>query len=114
VLGPLENEIMELVWDAPAAVSVREVVDDLNDRRRDSLAYTTVMTVMTRLANKGFLTRVREGRGYRYEAVAPDAAGLAVRGVMREFGDAALAHFVTEARADPKALKRLQKLLAES
>ena len=104
---------MELVWAAPGPVSVREIVDRLNKGRREKLAYTTAMTVMSRLAEKGMLTRVREGRGYRYEAVAPDAAGLAVRGVMREFGDAALAHFVEEARADPKAMKRLQKLLAE-
>ena len=113
MLGPLESEIMRLVWKAAGPVSVRDVVDELNAGRRDRLAYTTVMTVMSRLAEKGALTRVREGRGYRYEAVAPDAAGLAVRGVMREYGDAALAHFVEEARADPKALKRLQKLLAD-
>ena len=113
MLGPLESEIMELVWSAGGPVSVREVVDPLNRRRRDELAYTTVMTVMSRLAEKSVLTRVREGRGYRYEPAASDAAGLAVRGVLREHGDAALAHFVDEARADPKALKRLRKLLAE-
>jgi predicted transcriptional regulator len=113
MLGPLESEIMRLVWGSTGPVSVRDVVDKLNDRRRDELAYTTVMTVMTRLAEKGALTRVREGRGYRYEAVAPDAAGLAVRGVLREHGDAAMAHFVEEARADPRTLKRLQKLLAD-
>lgn len=105
---------MQLVWAADAPVSVREIAAGLNDARRDELAYTTVMTVMTRLAEKGVLTRVREGRGYRYEAVAPDAAGLAVRGVLREHGDAAMAHFVDEARADPKALARLQKLLSEA
>ena len=104
---------MRLVWAADGPVSVREVATGLNDTRRAELAYTTVMTVMTRLADKGILTRVLEGRGYRYEAVAPDAAGLAVRGVLREFGDAALAHFVEEARADPKSLARLQKLLGE-
>ena len=113
MLGPLESEIMRRVWKSAGPVSVRDVVDELNSARRDQLAYTTVMTVMSRLAEKGALTRVREGRGYRYEAVAPDAAGLAVRGVMREYGDAALAHFVDEARADPKTLKRLQKLLAD-
>ncbi len=113
MLGPLEAEIMELVWSAGGAVPVRDIVDRLNKGRGENLAYTTVMTVMSRLAEKGMLTRVREGRGYRYEAAAPDVAGLAVRGVMREFGDAALAHFVEEARADPKALRRLQKLLAE-
>lgn len=104
---------MRLVWAAPGAVSVREIVDGVNKDRREKLAYTTVMTVMSRLAEKGALTRVREGRGYRYQAVAPDAAGLAVRGVLREHGDAALVHFAEEARADPKALKRLQELLRE-
>lgn len=113
MLGPLETEIMELVWASCGPVSVREIADDLNKGRQDELAYTTVMTVMSRLAEKGVLTRAREGRGYLYEAVASDAAGLAVRGVMREFGDAAMAHFVEEARADPKARKRLQKLLEE-
>lgn len=113
MLGPLEEAIMERVWAAPGPVAVRAVVDGLNKRRRDKLAYTTVMTVMSRLAEKGVLTRVREGRGYLYEASAPDAAGLAVRGVLREHGDAALAHFVEEARADPKALKRLQRLLED-
>ena len=113
MLGPLESEIMQLVWGAEGPVSVRNVVDQLNARRREDLTYTTVMTVMTRLAEKGALTRVREGRGYHYEAAAPDAAGLAVRGVIQEFGDAALAHFVEEARADPRALERLQRLLSE-
>ena len=104
---------MRLVWKSAGPVSVRDVVDELNAGRRDQLAYTTVMTVMSRLAEKGALTRGRKGRSYRYEAVAPDAAGLAVRGVMREYGDAALAQFVEQAHADPKALKRLRKLLAE-
>jgi predicted transcriptional regulator len=113
MLGPLETEIMELVWAARSPVSVREIVTNLNKKRGDKLAYTTVMTVMSRLAEKGVLTRVREGRGYRYEPVAADEAGLAVRGVMQQFGDAALAHFVEEARADPKTLKRLQKLLGD-
>ena len=105
---------MELVWAAAGPVSVREVAAGLNEGRNAPLAYTTVMTVMSRLAEKGALTRVREGRGYRYEAAAPDAAGLAVRGVLREHGAAAIAHFVEEARADPKALKRLQKLLGDN
>lgn len=104
---------MELVWTSGRPVSVRDVIEQLNGDRREQLAYTTVMTVMSRLAEKGALTRAREGRAYRYEAAASDAAGLAVRGVLREHGDAALAHFVEEARADPNALKRLQKLLDE-
>lgn len=82
--------------------------------RSQPLAYTTVMTVMSRLAGKGILARRREGRGYVYEATVHDAAGIAVRSVMRDFGDAAMAHFVDEARGDPEALRRLFRLLDES
>jgi predicted transcriptional regulator len=113
LLGPLESEIMDVIWDAARPISVREVVDRLNDGRKPKLAYTTVMTVMTRLADKGVLARRREGRGYVYEATAEDAAGLAVRGVIRDFGDAAMAQFLEEAKADPNVLRRLRRLLRE-
>ena len=113
VLGPLEAELMDLVWKADRPVAVRELHEKLNHGRQPELAYTTVMTVMARLAEKGVLRRQREGRGYVYEAAVADPAAIAVRNVVRDFGDAAMAHFVEEARADPKALARLRRLLGE-
>ncbi|HEV2059097.1 MAG TPA: BlaI/MecI/CopY family transcriptional regulator [Solirubrobacteraceae bacterium] len=113
VLGPLEAEVMRGVWGSDGPVSVRDLVEHLNRQRSQPLAYTTVMTVMSRLAAKGVLSRRREGRGYLYEATVDDAAAIAVRNVMRDFGGAAMAHFVDEARADPKALRRLSRLLDE-
>jgi predicted transcriptional regulator len=114
ILGPLEHEVMKAVWSAGAALSVRDVLDRLNDGRSQALAYTTVMTVMSRLAEKGHLRRQQAGRGYVYEAVVENAAGLAVRSVIRDFGDATAASFVDQARSDPKILKRLERLLNES
>lgn len=111
ILGPLEAEVMEAVWAADKPVTVREVLAGLNGKRGNQLAYTTVMTVMSRLAEKGILKRHQEGRGYVYESTAHDPAGIAVREVLRDFGDAALAEFVDEARADPKLLRRLERLL---
>lgn len=114
VLGPLEARVMRAVWRASDAVTVREVMEALNaSRDAEPLAYTTVMTVMSRLADKEILARRRRGRGYVYEATAGDAAGIAVRGVMRDFGDAALAHFVDEARTDPDLKRRLERLIRE-
>jgi predicted transcriptional regulator len=113
ILGPLEAELMELVWKSEHPVTVREVSKQLNKGRQPELAYTTVMTVMARLAEKGVLDRRREGRGFVYEAAVADSAAIAVRNVVRDFGDAAMAHFVEEARADPKALARLRRLLGE-
>jgi predicted transcriptional regulator len=113
VLGPLEREAMEIIWSAGRPMNVRELLEQVNRDREQPLAYTTVMTVMSRLVDKGALSRVKQGRGYLYEAAAGDQAAIAVRNVMRDYGDAAMAHFVDEARADPKALRRLQKLLAD-
>jgi predicted transcriptional regulator len=111
--GPLESEVMGVVWRAGRPVAVREVVDDLNESRSEPLAYTTVMTVMSRLAEKDALSRRKSGRSYVYEANAPDAAGIAVKDVLRAYGDVAVAHFVDEARADPSLRRRLQRLLDE-
>ncbi|MFI6008675.1 BlaI/MecI/CopY family transcriptional regulator [Streptomyces sp. NPDC051243] len=65
--GELEAEIMRVVWRSPEPVAIQTIVDALGEQRQ--LAYTTVMTVTERLREKGWLTRVRQGRSYRYSAV---------------------------------------------
>jgi predicted transcriptional regulator len=109
--APLEAEVMDAVWQAGDAVPVRAVLDTLNAGRAEPLAYTTVMTVMNRLVAKAALTRHGQRRSYVYEATATDAAGIAVRDVIRTYGDAAVAQFAEEARADPDVLRRLRALL---
>jgi len=98
-LGPLEAVVMERLWKRREA-TVRDIVDDLSRTR--SLAYTTVMTIMTRLHAKGLLARVRDGKTYRYrpafsreehrERLSRDL----VRGLVDEFGEVALAQFAAE------------------
>lgn len=118
-LGNLEREVMEQVWSAGAPVTVREVHEALAKDR--DLAYTTVMTVLDRLAKKNIVRRVRDGRAYRYEAVA--AKEQMVADLMREALDgagdgadrtAALVRFVgqasrEEAAALREALSRLEE-----
>jgi predicted transcriptional regulator len=111
--GPLEAEVMDAVWAAEAPVSVRDVMGRLNDGRPEPLAYTTVMTVMSRLAEKEALVRSPVGRSYVYEATAADPAGIAVKNVIRTYGDEAMAHFVDQARGDPELLRRMEQLLRE-
>lgn len=114
VLGPLEAEVMDQLWATSAGgLNVRDMLERLNAGRDVPLAYTTVMTVMARLAEKEILCREREGRGFRYFPALPDVAAIAVRDVVRDFGEAAVAQFVDEARADPQLLRRLEKLLKE-
>lgn len=64
--GDLESAIMAEIWAADSPLLVREVLDRL-DR---GLAYSTVQTVTEILHRKGWLTREREGRAFRYGATA--------------------------------------------
>jgi predicted transcriptional regulator len=69
-LGETEMEVLHHVWDLGEATvaDVRERI--LEDR---DVAYTTVMTVLKKLAEKGYLTYHKEGRSYVYApAVEPD------------------------------------------
>lgn len=113
LLGPLGAEVMAVLWSAGEPLAVRAVLDRLNQGRAEPLAYTTVMTVLTRLAERGAAKRAPAGRGYAYEAAVADAAELAVRDVVRDHGAAAVAHFVDQARADPQLLDRLRQLLSQ-
>jgi len=69
---------MDVLWDrggnTGAGATVREVAEGLRDRE---LAYTTVMTVLDRLAGKGMVEREREGRAWRYRPAASREAHIA-------------------------------------
>ncbi|MFE5814203.1 BlaI/MecI/CopY family transcriptional regulator [Streptomyces sp. NPDC056479] len=71
-LGELEDAVMTRVWKWNRPATVREVLEDLQQER--SIAYTTVMTVLDNLHQKGWVRRESEGRAYRYEAVSTRAA----------------------------------------
>jgi predicted transcriptional regulator len=67
-LGGLETKVMEALWGASSPLSVREVHDALTVS--SDLAYTTVMTVLDRLAKKHILLRDREGKAWLYRPAA--------------------------------------------
>ncbi len=119
-LGDLERDVMAQLWDAAAPLTVRQVHERLaaggaGGASRE-LAYTTVMTVLDRLAKKGVVRQERADRAYRYSAVQTreqmtaelmlDALGAAPDGATR---DAALVHFV--GRVGPAAAAALRAAL---
>lgn len=63
LLGPLEQDVMDVVWQL-GDTTVGDVHEALRTRRK--IAYTTVMTTMTRLAAKGLLQRDTTGKAHRY------------------------------------------------
>jgi len=66
-LGDLERAVMQALWSAPVPLTGREVATAL---ARPDLAYTTVLTVLTRLGHKGLVRRDSSARAHTYSAVA--------------------------------------------
>jgi len=104
-LGTLEREVMDHLWGADGPQTVREVHQAINAERK--LAYTTVMTVLRRLAGKGVVLQLRHDRAHRY--VASHSRDQLVAGLMvdalgqaadQSDRHAALVHFVTQVAAD--------------
>ena len=111
VLGPLGAEILSVLWRVGKPLTVRQVREECNHERREPLAYTTVMTVLTRLNNRNVLRRTAQGRGFVYEAIVADAADIAVRNVIRDHGVSAVARFVDQCQAEPQLRSRLLNLI---
>jgi predicted transcriptional regulator len=116
-LGPLEQQLLSALWLRGSA-TVREVLEagDLK------LAYTTVMTTLDRLYKKQLLSRVAEGRAFRYsprytqEELEKAAVGETVRQLLGSGATAALPlSYLVEAVSehDARLLDDLQRLLEE-
>lgn len=94
--GELESAVMDLLWSAGDGLTVRQVMDAMAPDR--PLAYTTVQTVMDRLARKGLLVRRLEGKANAYLPARSreDHTAAAMQEALHRAGDtqAALLHFV--------------------
>ena len=120
VLGPLAAAIMREVT-ARGEASVGDVVEGLRTTQGRDHAYTTIMTVMGRLHERGVLERARRGRQYIYRVAAPEGelidrlSGLAVDRLVDRYGTAALRHFAVKlADLDPETRRRLVARADES
>lgn len=109
-LGALEGEVLDLLLASREPLIPGEVLRRLGD----TLAYSTVVTVLSRMHDKGLLTRGKRGRAYAYAPVA-DSHGLTARRMRRELESdpdraAVLSRFVESLSAGDEAL--LRRLLA--
>jgi predicted transcriptional regulator len=111
---------MEQVWAAGES-SVREVMEALNRRTPKERAYTTYMTIMSRLDKKGMLTRRREGKTDFYRPAFERDEYLSLRaraeveGLVAQYGEVALSHFAQQMAAlDPARRRALQRLARKS
>lgn len=81
-LGGLEAEVMKRLWTITEPQSVHDLVERLSDRKK--LAYTTVLTVVTHLHDKGWVSREKRQRAYFYSPARPadEAQSDAIRHVL--------------------------------
>jgi predicted transcriptional regulator len=109
--GQLEAAALAVLQSAESALTPGQVRDQLGG----GLAYTTVVTILSRLHAKGVLTRIRSGRAYSYAPVA-DEPGLAARQMRRVLDaeddrEAVLARFVSGLSPDDGRV--LRRMLAD-
>lgn len=108
---------MKIVWQLGSA-TVRDVYEQLRTRRR--IAYTSVMTMMRILEEKGHLRKRRDSRAYLYRPSRPQQAVL--RSMVREFvdrvfGGAAqplLAHLIEDRRLTEQELEEIVRMIREA
>jgi len=98
ILSDSEREIMEIIW-RNGQNCVRDVLKELKKKKK--IAYTTVMTVMSRLHEKGVLKRKMNGSGaFVYEPISDKKTFIEkktekmIKGLLNEYGDVAVAQFL--------------------
>ena len=117
VLTSQELEIMKVIWRSGAS-TVRDVYEALLEHRK--IAYTTVMTMMNILEQKGYLKKSQKDRAYTYEATKPQKQ--VIRGMVREFVDRVfngsaeplLLHLVEDRQLSEGDLDEIRSLLREN
>jgi predicted transcriptional regulator len=107
-----ELDVMAVLWELGSAT-----VAEVRDRLTDDLAYTTVLTVLRTLEEKGHVDHVGEGKAHRYRPlVARERAGKSalrrlVRKVYEGSPELLLTHLVSDRNLTAAELKRMRKLL---
>lgn len=115
-LTPQELAIMKVVWSLETA-TVRAIYEELRARR--DIAYTTVLTMMKILEQKGYVKKDRADRAFVYRAARPRQQVLG--GMVREFIDRVfdgasrpmLLHLVKETKLSDKERKALLRAIEE-
>ncbi len=111
-----ELEIMKIVWRRER-VTVRDVYEELLERRK--IAYTTVMTMMTILAQKKYLRKSQEERAYVYQPAKPK--NQVIKGMVREFvnrvfngsAEPLLVHLMEDRKLSGKDLEEISRMIRE-
>jgi predicted transcriptional regulator len=110
-----ESDVMQVLWDHGPSV-----VNEVKDRLNDELAYTTVLTILRTLEQKGYVRHEEEGRVHRYAAAVKETAARksALQHLTGKLfkGSAELlfTHLVADQKLSKAQIQRMRDLLAEA
>jgi predicted transcriptional regulator len=108
-----EADVMQVLWDCGPSI-----VAEVRERLNDSLAYTTVLTVLRTLEAKGYVGRDEEGRGHRYfasvkqQAARKSALQHLTDKLFKGSTELLLTHLVSDQKLSPEQIKRMRQLMA--
>jgi predicted transcriptional regulator len=110
-----EADVMQVLWDLGPSV-----VSEVRERLHDELAYTTVLTILRTLEQKGYVKHSEEGRVHRYSAAVKEQAARksALRHLTGKLfkGSAELlfTHLVSDQKLSKEQIRRMREMLAAS
>jgi predicted transcriptional regulator len=102
ILGNLEQKIINVLWDSCESLKPKEV----NEKLEGKYAYTTIMTVLTRMEEKGILTRNKKGNAFYYKPVncrddfAKQNLGCVFKNILDNYKKAAIDKFIDSVKND--------------
>jgi BlaI family transcriptional regulator, penicillinase repressor len=112
VLHERETDLMEVLWERGSATAA-----EVREALADDLAYNTVLTILRRLEQKGYVGHEEEGRAHRYHPLVEreQARGSALRrlldGVFGGSPELLLTQLVADRKLDEPEIRRLRELL---
>ena len=112
VLYDRELEVMQVLWERGSAT-----VAEVREALEDEMAYTTVLTVLRRLEEKGYVTHEEEGRAHRYlpaierQAARESALDRLVSRLFHGSPEMLLTHLVSSRKLTPEQRRKLRELV---
>lgn len=114
---PGELEILKILWDRGVPATVREVMEVVNGRGGPPRAYTSVMSLMNVMAEKGQLVRIARGRAFAYETATPrertlgSLLGETLRRAYDGSASLLIAHLLDQSRPSNEELEKIRATL---
>jgi predicted transcriptional regulator len=114
---PGELEILKILWNRGEPTSVRDVLDSVNDDAKPRRAYTSVMSLLNVMTDKGLLRRFPQGRAFLYEPVSPreqtlrSLLGETLKRVYNGSASLLVAHLLEQSHPSGDELDQIRALL---